>query len=211
MKTQAYFEDIQHHLLKELRRARKSIIVAVAWFTDEDIYKLLCQKSGEGVKVEIILINDAINRGTSGLNFKLLKTNKGIINFIGNGRDKDNIMHNKFCVIDDKTVITGSYNWSRRAQRNDENITVLKEDLELVSKFTEAFYSIKNKYVYGETTFVADKHFKVLKRLETIKNLVLLGDVEDIEFQANHLRKIIPHFSGDKSLEEVKQCLKLIE
>jgi len=210
MKTQAYFEDIQEHLLKELQKAKKSIIVAVAWFTDKEIYELLCQKAGEGLKIEIMLINEAINR-ESGLNFKLLKSKKGIVNFIGDSKDEDNIMHNNFCVIDDKTVITGSYNWSKRAQRNDENITVIKEDLELVGKFTEAFYSIKNKYVYGETTFVADNDFKVLKRLENIKNLVLLGDIEDIEFQTEKLRKIIHHLSGDKSLEEVNKCLKLIE
>ncbi|TAE00475.1 MAG: hypothetical protein EAZ97_05805 [Bacteroidetes bacterium] len=33
-------------------------------------------------------------------------------------------MHNKFCVIDSDIVLTGSYNWTNQAQRNDENITV---------------------------------------------------------------------------------------
>ena len=211
MKTQAYLEDIQDHLLKELRKAKKSIIVAVAWFTDKEIYELLCQMAGEGVKVEIMLINDAINR-ESGLNFKLLKSKKGTINFIGDGNDKDNIMHNKFCVIDDKTVITGSYNWSKRAQGNDENITIIKEDSELVSKFTEAFYTIKNKYVYGETTFVAhDEYYKIFKRLEAIKSLILLNDDEDIKYQVNKLKEIIPHSSRDKHIQEAIQCLKLIE
>lgn len=34
-------------------------------------------------------------------------------------------MHNKFCVIDNQVVITGSYNWSDNAEfKNDENVTV---------------------------------------------------------------------------------------
>ena len=37
----------------------------------------------------------------------------------------DQLMHHKFCVIDRSTVITGSYNWSFRAQENEENITVI--------------------------------------------------------------------------------------
>jgi len=35
-------------------------------------------------------------------------------------------MHNKFCVIDDKIIITGSFNWTASAvDRNNENLTVL--------------------------------------------------------------------------------------
>lgn len=34
-------------------------------------------------------------------------------------------MHDKFCVIDNQRVITGSYNWSDNAEyKNDENISI---------------------------------------------------------------------------------------
>jgi phosphatidylserine/phosphatidylglycerophosphate/cardiolipin synthase-like enzyme len=34
-------------------------------------------------------------------------------------------MHDKFCVIDNQVVVTGSYNWTNNAEfRNDENITI---------------------------------------------------------------------------------------
>ena len=37
-------------------------------------------------------------------------------------------MHDKFCVIDNQVVITGSYNWTTNAEfKNDENITVQKD------------------------------------------------------------------------------------
>ena len=63
METQAYFEDIQHYILKELRKARTSILVAVAWFTDKELYEVLCLKASDGVKVEVLITNDRINKG----------------------------------------------------------------------------------------------------------------------------------------------------
>ena len=52
---------------------------------------------------------------------------------------KEEIMHNKFCIIDHKTVITGSYNWTRKAKTNDENITVTKDSPELATDFVTEF------------------------------------------------------------------------
>ena len=38
-------------------------------------------------------------------------------------------MHNKFCVIDNQTVITGSYNWSSNAEfKNEENISIIRDN-----------------------------------------------------------------------------------
>ena len=48
-------------------------------------------------------------------------------------------MHNKFCVIDGKHVITGSYNWTHRAKSNDENITVFSDNPEIASRFLKEF------------------------------------------------------------------------
>lgn len=45
--------------------------------------------------------------------------------FNGTG-DKNDFMHNKVMIIDDKVVITGSYNFSENAERNDENMLVIE-------------------------------------------------------------------------------------
>ena len=44
MQTQAYFDDIQLHIMHVLGKATKSIHIAVAWFTDPEIFSLLCLK-----------------------------------------------------------------------------------------------------------------------------------------------------------------------
>ena len=40
--------------------------------------------------------------------------------------DNNNFMHNKLMILDGKTVITGSYNFSEHAEVNDENILVIQ-------------------------------------------------------------------------------------
>jgi phosphatidylserine/phosphatidylglycerophosphate/cardiolipin synthase-like enzyme len=51
-------------------------------------------------------------------------------------------MHNKFCIIDSETVINGSYNWTKKANFNKENITIDK-DRGLAKRFANEFKSIK--------------------------------------------------------------------
>lgn len=48
-------------------------------------------------------------------------------------------MHNKFCVIDDEVIITGSYNWTVRADlENDENLLII-HSREIAKKYKEEF------------------------------------------------------------------------
>lgn len=50
------------------------------------------------------------------------------------------IMHNKFCVIDNNIVIHGSYNWTTNAEtKNNEEVSVTKNDVNMVSKYTKEF------------------------------------------------------------------------
>jgi phosphatidylserine/phosphatidylglycerophosphate/cardiolipin synthase-like enzyme len=51
----------------------------------------------------------------------------------------DNHMHHKFMIVDNKIVLTGSYNWTRSAALyNQENILSM-DDEEVVSKFSNEF------------------------------------------------------------------------
>lgn len=206
METQAYFEDIQHYLLKELHKARTSILVAVAWVTDKELYDVLCLKASDGVKVEILLTNDSINKGGYGLNFDLLKSKNGSVKFIGNSKNIASLMHNKFCVIDSETILTGSYNRSKQAQKNYENITVIRGNKELASQFIQEFYNIQGKPLHGAIDYI-----KVTKRLEAIKNLITLEDEDDIKLQTDKLKKLIHNHAYDSLVKDIEACLGLIE
>jgi len=132
--TQAYFEDIQFHIIREIRRATTSIHIAIAWFTDPEIFVELCEKARKGVRVELIVFDDAINR-KCGLPYDRLNELGGVFIMVGDKKRNSAVMHNKFCVLDASTVINGSYNWSRQAKDNYENITIISDQPELASQF----------------------------------------------------------------------------
>lgn len=57
--------------------------------------------------------------------------------------NKKNKMHDKFCIIDNALVITGSYNWSKNAHDNFENI-IITDDRIIVAKFLNEYYELSN-------------------------------------------------------------------
>jgi hypothetical protein len=186
MITQAYFEDIQPRIIKELYNAKKSIFVAVAWFTDDELYSILCDKTKSGLTVSVLLLNDEINTSGFGLDLEKLKDVSGEIHLIGS---KDEMMHNKFCVIDQETVITGSYNWTKKAQSNDENITITKGSKELATDFILEFQRLRKKYIGEGFTIELDVD-ALVKRLEILEKTIGLKDVDDIEHQTKKLHKL---------------------
>ena len=138
MEIKAYFENIQKQIIAELDKSEKSIRIAVAWFTDEIIFNLLCNKAKNNIEVELVLINDHINKGST-IDFDLLTIAGGSVYWIDGSNQENGIMHNKFCIIDNNIIVTGSYNWSKQAKKNYENISVIYEDHNLVTQYINEF------------------------------------------------------------------------
>lgn len=132
----SYFKNIRIELLEKISNADKSIIVAVYWFTNLELFNALIEKLQEGVSVHLIIHNDFINNRESGLPFQEFIDNGGKFYF----SDSKNPMHNKFCIIDQKVLINGSYNWTYFAEeKNRENILVIENENEVVNSFYDEF------------------------------------------------------------------------
>ena len=59
--------------------------------------------------------------------------------------ERGGIMHNKFCVIDNQIVISGSYNWTDNAElKNAENINITENDNELATNYSLEFKKLWN-------------------------------------------------------------------
>lgn len=130
------FDDIQAQILTELDKAKYQVYVAVAWFTNDVLYQKLIELKQKGVNIQVVIVDDKLNQD-SGCNIEAEFESKRIPQF---GYFGNNKMHNKFCVIDLKTVINGSYNWTKAAEYNDENVVILKSRKiaeEFASKFVE--------------------------------------------------------------------------
>jgi phosphatidylserine/phosphatidylglycerophosphate/cardiolipin synthase-like enzyme len=121
--------------------------------------------------------------------FDLLANKKASIYKVGNGDTE--LMHNKFCVIDYNTVITGSYNWSYKAENNFENIIIHSQDYELANQFVNEFKQIVKKYYPKTENINFDLPIdKIIKRLEIIKNLIILEEVEEIDTNTKKLKEL---------------------
>ncbi len=133
------FENIKDFISEEINKAKYIVWVAVAWFTDRDLANLLYKKAKQGLNIQIVLNDDKIN---SVLKEKL-KSHFEV--FLAPSNDKfSKLMHNKFCVIDLEKVIHGSYNWTNKAQYNNETISIIDSRLE-AKRFANQFFKIKSE------------------------------------------------------------------
>ena len=204
METYAYFDNIHQHILQEVNQTKFDITAAIAWFTDKDIYNLLCKKAAQNVGVRLLLIRDRINTGQYGLNFDRLKDLGGEVFFIPDPKHGGATMHNKFCIVDYNTVVTGSYNWSKRARQNYENITIIKNDTDFAQQYLEEFENILAINHLKKKVGIRPNFAQIINRLDIIKNLVCLGETEEIN---RHLEKL--RFSeGDHELQEIVSLLQ---
>ena len=130
---------IQDKIITLLEQSTTNVKIAVTWFTNLELFDILLKKLEiPGYKVDLIVLNDRINNKREGADFQRLIDLKG--NFYYS--DTDKMVHHKFCIIDDKILITGSYNWTYYAeQRNWENILV-SEDSEAVNAYIQEFNKV---------------------------------------------------------------------
>lgn len=138
--VEVHFSDILRHLQNELSMATKSIKVAVSWFTNYALFKQLKEFAQQGVSVQLIINNDLINNGGYCLNFNELIAAGAHLSLV----EYPHLIHHKFCIIDDKTVVNGSYNWTRFSENNYENIIIFRNNNEICEDFNEEFERILN-------------------------------------------------------------------
>ncbi|MGP5011805.1 hypothetical protein ACTXIR_12925 [Psychrobacter glacincola] len=62
MQTEAIFEDIAERISLELEKAQSSVYIAVAWFTNQNLFNVMLQKAQQGITVHLMLLNDHINQ-----------------------------------------------------------------------------------------------------------------------------------------------------
>lgn len=137
MNNLAFFSNIRSEILSHLSNAKKEVLIAMAWFTNRELLDALIQCLKRGVKVKLILLDDIINHCDFGADFNLFIKEEGSEFYLYPPSTK--FMHHKFCVIDCKTLITGSYNWTNYAEnRNLENI-VVTNDTSLIESYTSCF------------------------------------------------------------------------
>jgi len=117
-------------IVKELDAAQTEILLQAYSFTSEPIAKALLAAKKRGVTVKVIL--DKSQRTQKYSAYTFLK-NQGIPVYIDAAHA---IAHNKIIIIDQETVITGSFNFTKAAEeKNAENLLIVKSK-ELTNLYT---------------------------------------------------------------------------
>lgn len=133
--SEVHFNAIESKILSVLDSAKVSVDLCMAWFTNERLRDKLLEKKAEGCEVRVIRYKDGINQ-SSGVDLSN-------INHMEIRGERHGIMHRKYCVIDNQTVLDGTYNWTNNAEtKNDEDVLVHKNALELASSYTKEFNRI---------------------------------------------------------------------
>ena len=139
-----HFKSIRKEILRCLDRANNKIVVAVYWFTNDQLFNKLIEKLDQKVSVELVVHNDYVNNRANGLPLKTFLECGGKLYF----SKEEHPMHNKFCVIDDIVLINGSYNWTYYAEdKNKENILVIEEESDLAAQFLREFENLKSSSI----------------------------------------------------------------
>ncbi len=135
--TEVYFSphgSATEAVVRALGNAKKEILVQAYSFTSAQIAKALVDAYKRGVKVTVVLDRSQRSEKYSSADFV---NNAGIPTYID---AKHAIAHNKVMIIDEATLITGSFNFTKAAEeKNAENLLVLKGDPDLVRKYLANF------------------------------------------------------------------------
>jgi len=135
-KSEVYFslsDNPQKEIIKNINQAEAFINIAMYIFTDREIALPLIKAQERGVKVRLYLDKDQVDYQYSQSRFLV---QKGIRTRISTN---NYIMHNKFAIIDNRILLTGSYNWTFSANnRNDENLMVI-DNPEMIELFQNQF------------------------------------------------------------------------
>lgn len=139
--NQAYFSNIRKEIIATIKSAKEEVLVAMAWFTSDELLDELINCISRRVKVSLVLLDDAINWMPYAPDFNKFIDAGGKF-FVAS--TSIGFMHHKFCVVDKKMVVTGSYNWTYYAEnRNLENI-VISDDARLCVEYRKEFDNLVN-------------------------------------------------------------------
>ena len=69
MDNNAFFSNIRSELLSLLDKAETEVLIAMAWFTNQELLDAVIRCLRRGVKVKLILLDDIINHCDFGVDF----------------------------------------------------------------------------------------------------------------------------------------------
>ncbi|KAJ1988764.1 hypothetical protein H4R33_002305 [Dimargaris cristalligena] len=128
-------------LLNTLNSARNSLDVCVFSLTDDDLANALIAAKKRGVQVRLISDDDQCS--TLGSDVQRLGNDHGIPTRVDNNPSH---MHHKFAIVDNQTLISGSYNWTKAARKSNRENIMITDSPDAVNGFRQEFNRLWQEY-----------------------------------------------------------------
>lgn len=152
-------KEIEDRIIKELSTAKKEVNIVVAWITSQDLINKLKELKDNNIVINIMITKDEEKEKKEYFiksidQLKKLADEFNIIEVKGKNNKYKHYMHNKYCIIDNKKVLDGSYNWSKNAMYNEEHIIVVKSEI-IAKLYKENYNRLIKEYTNNEYTLAS--------------------------------------------------------
>ena len=140
--AEAYFspgEECLDAIRGLLHQARRNADICVFTITDDRVSEAILDAHRRGVSLRIITDNEkAEDLGSDIARFEAARIPLRV--------DRSPFhMHHKFAILDDQTLLTGSYNWTRGAASDNEENLIVTDDPRFVKPFRTTFDRLWNR------------------------------------------------------------------
>jgi len=126
-------------IVNELKKARHEILLLAYSFSSKPVAQALLEAKNRGVRVEIVLDRSQEMEKYSDLPFFVEQKLAPLIDA------QHAIAHNKVMLIDERTIVTGSFNFTHQAEtENGENMLIIKGHHDLMTLYRQNFHVHKN-------------------------------------------------------------------
>lgn len=126
-------DDPRGAIKQALGETQQSVLVALYYLTDKELAEELVAAERRGVQVKVYLDKSQAAHPHSQARYL---AQAGVPVRISSNR---HLMHNKFAVLDEVVVLTGSYNWTKAAGKdNDENLLWIKRP-DIAARYRQRF------------------------------------------------------------------------
>lgn len=129
---------VETAIAEVIAAARQRILVQAYSFTNPLIVQALAEAKSRGVNVVVVLDKSNRTQRYSAADFT---AHSGIETLID---AKHAIAHNKVMIIDDQIVITGSYNFTRAAEKSNAENLVIIESGPIAEKYVRNWQKHRN-------------------------------------------------------------------
>lgn len=199
MTVESHFENHKLVIEKELTQAKEIVLIAVAWINFKEYFNIFKTVLENSARLIIVCSDNWQNRSHQTFIDELIKLGAEI-RLLKMPR-QTNHMHHKFSIIDNQTILNGSFNWSPNATSSLENILVIKNFPNEITKFKSEFdklFIIESKTIkeLQKTTKCPEKNcdgelFNILVFSEkTTKYYEVYGDIIEVCTCCDHNKKL---------------------